>query len=84
VHTIPPDRMEAALSASESRTYTVQGMSCEHCRASVREAVGEIGGVTSVEADLASGVLEVEGSGFTDAAIVAAVELAGYRVADGP
>jgi copper chaperone len=79
--------MEATLSASESRTsrtYTVHGMSCEHCRASVREAVGEIGGVTSAEADLASGVLEVEGSGFTDAAIVAAVESAGYRVADGP
>lgn len=66
---------------SESKTYTVQGMTCEHCRASVAEEVGEVGGVESVEVDLESGRLDVHGEGFDDAAIAAAVEEAGYALA---
>ena len=29
-------------------TYAVRGMTCEHCRAAVREEVGAIPGVTAV------------------------------------
>ncbi|MEU6721799.1 heavy-metal-associated domain-containing protein [Nonomuraea sp. NPDC046802] len=62
-------------------TYTVTGMTCGHCVSSVKEEVGEVAGVTSVEVDLASGLLTVTGDGPVDAAkIVAAVEEAGYEV----
>lgn len=66
---------------SQTRTYAVSGMTCAHCVASVREEVGEVAGVSEVEVELASGRLEVSGDGFTDAAIRAAVEEAGFEVA---
>ncbi|MEW1837733.1 copper ion binding protein [Nonomuraea angiospora] len=63
-------------------TYTVKGMTCGHCVSSVKEEVGEVSGVTSVEVDLASGLLTVESDSPVAAAeIVAAVEEAGYEVA---
>lgn len=64
-------------------TYTVKGMTCGHCVSSVKEEVGEVAGVSSVEVDLATGLLTVDSDGPIDAAkIVAAVEEAGYEVAD--
>ncbi|MEV0390505.1 copper ion binding protein [Nonomuraea sp. NPDC050643] len=64
-------------------TYTVKGMTCGHCVSSVKEEVGEVAGVSSVEVDLATGLLTVDSDGPIDAAkIVAAVEEAGYEVAN--
>ncbi|MFC4120535.1 heavy-metal-associated domain-containing protein [Nonomuraea zeae] len=66
-------------------TYTVQGMTCGHCVSSVKEEVGDVPGVTSVEVDLATGLLTVGSDGPVDVAkIVAAVEEAGYEVAGQP
>ena len=62
------------------RTYTVAGMTCEHCVASVREEVSEVAGVGAVEVDLGSGRLVVTGDGFGDDAVAAAVEEAGYQL----
>ncbi|MBA9002321.1 MULTISPECIES: heavy-metal-associated domain-containing protein [Thermomonospora] len=62
-------------------TYTVVGMTCGHCVASVKEEVGEVPGVTGVEVDLASGRMTVTGEGaLDDSRIRAAVEEAGYQV----
>jgi len=63
-----------------TKTYQVEGMTCEHCAASVREEVGEIAGVTKVDVDVASGQVAVSGSDFTDAQVSAAVSEAGYSV----
>ena len=65
----------------ETRTYTVQGMTCAHCVLSVREEVAEVDGVTEVDADLASGRLTVVGEDIDDSAIRAAVAEAGYEAA---
>ena len=62
-------------------TYTVNGMTCDHCVLSVREEVGEVDGVTAVDVDLDSGRMVVSGDGVDDAAVRAAVEEAGYEVA---
>ena len=67
-------------SASESRSYTVSGMTCAHCVMSVEEEVSEVAGVESVAADLDSGRLVVGGAGFSDDAVRAAVAEAGYEV----
>ncbi len=68
------------MSQNETRTYTVEGMTCQHCVMSVREEVGEIGGVQSVDVDLETGRLTVAGSTFTDEAVRDAVAEAGYAV----
>jgi len=63
-------------------TYTVNGMTCDHCVASVTEEISEIDGVTAVAVNLTSGVVTVTSSRpVADADIRAAVEEAGYRLA---
>ncbi len=62
--------------------YTVHGMTCDHCVASVTEEVQEIAGVTDVTVDLASGGVRVTSEEpVSDAGIRAAVEEAGYQLA---
>lgn len=67
--------------SSPSREYAVVGMTCDHCALSVREEVEEVPGVATVDVDLAGGRLTVGGEGFSDEAIEAAVQTAGYSVA---
>jgi copper chaperone len=61
--------------------YTVSGMTCAHCVASVTEEVREVAGVTAVTVDLASGALTVTSDEpLSDADVWSAVEEAGYRL----
>lgn len=62
-----------------STEYQVSGMTCGHCEMSVREEVGEIPGVRSVEVSHESGALRVRSEQpVQDAAVLAAVAEAGY------
>ncbi|MGB6070782.1 MAG: heavy-metal-associated domain-containing protein [Rhodococcus sp. (in: high G+C Gram-positive bacteria)] len=62
-------------------TYSVEGMTCGHCAASVREEVSEISGVTGVDVDVNSGAVVVSSDSALDTATVdAAVAEAGYRL----
>ena len=58
----------------------IAGMTCNHCVMSVTEEVSEVPGVTAVHVDLASGRMTVEGEGYSDEAVKAAVAEAGYEV----
>ncbi len=63
-------------------TYTVTGMTCGHCVASVTEEITEIDGVTDVAVDLPTGAVTVTSHQPLDQAQVrAAVEEAGYQLA---
>ncbi|SFW65021.1 heavy-metal-associated domain-containing protein [Amycolatopsis australiensis] len=63
-------------------TFTVTGMTCSHCVASVSEEVGAIEGITDVAVDLPTGALTVTSAEPIDEARVrAAVEEAGYQLA---
>ncbi len=64
------------------KTYTVTGMTCEHCVNAVTEEVGELDGVERVAVDLESGQVTVTGAGYTDEQVAAAVDEAGYALAD--
>jgi copper ion binding protein len=64
---------------SQTREYTVHGMTCNHCVLSVTEEVGEVPGVRDIDVDLGSGRLVVRGD-VDDAAVRAAVAEAGYEV----
>lgn len=64
-------------------TYTVTGMTCAHCVASVSEEVSELAGVTDVAVELESGTLTISGDGATVSnvdAVRGAVEEAGYQL----
>ncbi len=70
---------------SESATYTVTGMTCEHCVASVTEEVLQVSGVDQVNVVLETGTLTVAADEpIDDDAIKAAVQEAGYQVAPEP
>lgn len=64
-----------------TRTYTVHGMTCSHCVRSVTEEVSAVTGVRHVDVQLDTGRLTVDGEGFNDDAVRAAVAEAGYEVA---
>jgi len=65
-----------------TQTFTVTGMTCGHCVASVTEEVREIDGVEDVAVDLATGSVTVTSSTpLEDGAVRAAVEEAGYQLA---
>jgi len=72
--------MSNQTSAEATREFTVEGMTCGHCVMSVREEVSEVSGVSAVDVDLASGRVSVSGAGFSDDAVRAAVQEAGYAV----
>ncbi|OHU80727.1 heavy-metal-associated domain-containing protein [Mycobacteroides chelonae] len=62
-----------------SSEYQVTGMTCGHCETSIREEVGEVDGVESVDVSAKTGRLVVRGAEHVDGAdVVAAVSVAGY------
>ena len=66
---------------STTSTYTVSGMTCSHCVASITEEVTQIPGVVDVQVDLATGAVTIASqSALEDAAVREAVEEAGYEL----
>ncbi|MBB4736055.1 heavy-metal-associated domain-containing protein [Micrococcus cohnii] len=67
--------------------YSITGMTCGHCVASVTEEIGEVPGVTDVQVDLVAGgtsTARVSAEGpVDDAAVRAAIAEAGYDVVEG-
>lgn len=64
---------------SETMTYTVSGMTCEHCTRAVSGEVGAVAGVAGVDVDLQTKLVTVTGEGLDDQALRAAIEEAGYE-----
>ncbi|MFC7485294.1 heavy-metal-associated domain-containing protein [Knoellia sp. CPCC 206453] len=68
--------------STSTQTFTVTGMTCGHCVASVTEEVSEIAGVENVDIDLATGSVTITSTTpLEDDAVRAAVEEAGYALA---
>lgn len=60
-------------------SYTVTGMTCEHCENAVREEVAQIPGVTDIDVSAETGSLSITSEqAIDDAAVLAAVDEAGY------
>ncbi|QSR33257.1 cation-transporting ATPase [Nocardioides sp. S5] len=65
-----------------TETYTVTGMTCGHCAASVTEEISELEGVENVDVVVETGAVTVTSTAPLDASAVrAAVEEAGYALA---
>ena len=67
---------------SVTSTWTVTGMTCGHCVASVTEELLEVDGIETVDVDLSTGAVTVTSAGPVErAAVAAAVDEAGYALA---
>lgn len=66
-----------------SDTFSVQGMTCAHCKAAVEEELNGLSGVERSDADFERGTVEVvyDESRVTTEDIGGAVEEAGYTLA---
>jgi len=56
----------------------IEGMSCGHCAMRVKSALLGVKGIKSAEVTVVDGQAVVEGEGFLDTALSAAVAEAGY------
>ena len=66
---------------SQTSTYTVTGMTCGHCVASVTEEIQELPGVTAVDVTLETGSVTVTSDEPLEAdAVRRAVDEAGYQL----
>jgi copper chaperone len=68
------------MSSTDHRTYAVAGMTCDHCAHAVRDEVGAVPAVATVDVDLAAGRLTVSPASVDPATIREAVAEAGYEV----
>ena len=62
-------------------TYSVPGISCDHCRTAITGEVTKVAGVSAVDVDLDTKTVTVTGAGFNDAAVRDAIDEAGYDIA---
>jgi copper chaperone len=62
-------------------TYRVPDMSCGHCKQAVSQELLAVEGVESVDVDLDTKLVVVQGTGLDDAQLRAAIEEAGYEAA---
>jgi copper ion binding protein len=64
---------------TNARTYSVPGISCDHCKHAIEAEVGAVAGVSDVVVDVDARSVSVQGG--DDAAIRAAIDEAGYDIA---
>jgi copper chaperone len=60
-------------------TLVVEGMSCDHCKAAITDQVTRVSGVESAEVDLDRKLVHVRGTDVDEAAVVGAIDEAGYQ-----
>jgi copper chaperone CopZ len=59
--------------------YSVPGMSCGHCRAAITAEVSAVPGVEAIDVDLDAKLVTVSGRSLDDAALITAIDEAGYE-----
>lgn len=57
----------------------VEGMSCQHCVASVKNRLGALPGVENVDVSLESGKVKVVGNGIAAPFIIREIDTLGYK-----
>jgi copper chaperone len=62
-------------------TYNVPDISCDHCKHAIESEVSQVQGVASVDVDVQAKTVTVSGDSLDEAAIVGAIDEAGYEVA---
>jgi copper chaperone len=70
--------LDNTTDAASELVYRADGMTCDHCRVAVTEEVTKVDGVSAVDVDLDAKLVRVEGTDIDGAAVVAAIDEAGY------
>lgn len=65
---------------SETVTYSVPDISCNHCKHAIESEVSQVEGVASVAVDVKAKTVTVVAAPLDAQAIVAAIDEAGYEV----
>jgi copper chaperone len=68
----------SSIATQSELAYLVAGMTCGHCTIAVTEEVSRVVGVDAVDVDLDTKLVRVHGSAVDGAAVIAAVDEAGY------
>jgi copper chaperone len=63
-------------------TYSVPGVSCEHCQTAITSEVSAVDGVEEVDVNLDTKQVAVRGEDVSDQAVRAAIDEAGYDIAN--
>jgi len=74
-------RRKTSAPMTDTLTYRVDAMSCDHCRAAITNEVARVAGVEFVDVDLETKLVQVRGENIADDAILAAIDIAGYDAA---
>jgi uncharacterized membrane protein YraQ (UPF0718 family)/copper chaperone CopZ len=78
---IAGDRIKAEAMKQDIKQYRVEGMTCEHCKATVENGLKGLEGVSSVVADRKSGVVSVEAEGLDEDQVRETISSLGYTFA---
>lgn len=62
-------------------TYSVPDISCNRCKQAIETEVAQVHGVQLVEVDVQTKTVTVSGEPLDEAAIIGAIDEAGYEVA---
>jgi copper chaperone CopZ len=68
----------SSIPISAGQSYLVAGMTCDHCKVAVTSEVSRVAGVTTVDVDLDSKRVRVDGADVDEAAVITAIDEAGY------
>lgn len=63
------------------RTYTINGMSCNHCVMSLRKELAQVEGLEVLNVGIGSATVAMDEARVSDEQLRAAVERAGFSVA---
>jgi copper chaperone CopZ len=62
----------------ETKVYVVPGVHCDHCKTAVTGELEAVDGVHDADVDLETKRVTVRGENLDDAALIAAIDEAGY------
>jgi copper chaperone len=63
----------------QTKTYSVPGMHCGHCKAAVMRELEGVSGLQSVEVDLETKLVTIGGDSLDEVALVETIDEAGYE-----
>ncbi|MDA8116178.1 MAG: heavy-metal-associated domain-containing protein [Actinomycetota bacterium] len=62
-----------------TKVYRVDGMTCQHCVKAVSDELAQVPGIANFDVNLDTKLVTIDGDALDDAAIVAAIDEAGYE-----
>jgi uncharacterized membrane protein YraQ (UPF0718 family)/copper chaperone CopZ len=72
-------RISKSKTIGAQKSFKINGMMCNHCKANVEKALASLDGVTAVRVDLNEGIAYVDGKDVDRERVIAAIKELGYE-----